>query len=117
LLSAAPVPDPDPARRRQRVVLRGDVPSPVSPPSGCRFHTRCPKAQPDCVTIEPPLAQAPTAETDHLAACLFPVADGEDLAAATAAIDQSDQAIVPDLDAIGQASSVIARRDDQGGES
>ncbi|MBM3531615.1 MAG: dipeptide ABC transporter ATP-binding protein [Alphaproteobacteria bacterium] len=53
LLSAIPIANPD--RQRQRVVLTGDVPSPINPPAGCRFHTRCPYAEARCKTMEPPL--------------------------------------------------------------
>jgi oligopeptide transport system ATP-binding protein len=55
LLSAVPIPDP--AARKQRVVLRGDVPTPINPPAGCRFHTRCPIAVERCRVEEPPLRQ------------------------------------------------------------
>jgi peptide/nickel transport system ATP-binding protein len=75
LMSAVPVPEPVPAGadgarvRRERIRLTGDVPSPLNPPPGCRFHTRCWKAQEICRTTEPPLiAHAP----GHLAACHFP---------------------------------------------
>jgi peptide/nickel transport system ATP-binding protein len=53
LLSAVPVPDP--TVKRQRIILRGDVPSPINPPSGCRFHTRCPFVFDRCKTEEPQL--------------------------------------------------------------
>jgi oligopeptide transport system ATP-binding protein len=66
LLSAIPIPDPAVEHRRKRIVLTGDIPSPVNPPSGCRFHTRCPVAFDRCVTEEPPLREyAP----GHVAAC------------------------------------------------
>jgi peptide/nickel transport system ATP-binding protein len=70
LVSAVPVPDPDVGARRERIVLRGDVPSPISPPSGCRFHTRCPYATDICRTDEPPLV--PHLPDGHLTACHHP---------------------------------------------
>jgi oligopeptide transport system ATP-binding protein len=70
LLSAVPVPDPDIGARRERIVLRGDVPSPINPPSGCRFHPRCPHATDICRTEEPPLVQH--LPDGHVAACHHP---------------------------------------------
>jgi oligopeptide transport system ATP-binding protein len=66
LLSAIPIPDPAVEKRRKRIVLTGDIPSPVNPPSGCRFHTRCPVAFERCVKEEPPLREY---SPGHVAAC------------------------------------------------
>jgi len=70
LLSAVPIPDPDLAERRERIVLQGDVPSPIHPPSGCRFHPRCRYATEICQQVEPPLVDY---GNGHLAACHHPL--------------------------------------------
>jgi oligopeptide transport system ATP-binding protein len=70
LISAIPIPDPVIERRRERVILQGDVASPVNPPSGCRFRTRCPRAQAHCAEEEPPLESF---GTEHKAACFYPL--------------------------------------------
>ncbi|MCS7056884.1 MAG: dipeptide ABC transporter ATP-binding protein [Thermoflexales bacterium] len=64
LLSAIPIPDP--TVKRERIILQGDVPSPVNPPSGCRFHTRCPFAVDICKAVEPPLEEL---KPGHMVAC------------------------------------------------
>jgi peptide/nickel transport system ATP-binding protein/oligopeptide transport system ATP-binding protein len=68
LLSAVPIPDP--TFRRERILLKGDVPSPINPPSGCRFHTRCPLAQQVCSDQEPNFEPKDN-NPQHLAACFF----------------------------------------------
>jgi oligopeptide transport system ATP-binding protein len=71
LLSAVPVPDPTQRANKQQIVLSGDVPSPANPPSGCRFHTRCWKAQERCSVEEPLLIDRPDGVGEHLSACHF----------------------------------------------
>ena len=67
LLSAVPIPDPEVEERRETILLAGDLPSPANPPSGCRFHTRCPYVQPTRCTDEVP--QLRTLAAGHTAAC------------------------------------------------
>jgi oligopeptide/dipeptide ABC transporter ATP-binding protein len=78
LLSAVPIPDPDLSDQRERIVLQGDVPSPIDPPSGCRFHPRCRYMTDICRQVEPPLTDY---GNGHLAACHHPLnVDRETLA-------------------------------------
>jgi len=81
LLSAVPIPDPDLSKQRERIVLEGDVPSPINPPSGCRFHPRCRYMTDICREVEPPLTDY---GNGHLAACHHPLnVDKEVLARVT----------------------------------
>jgi oligopeptide/dipeptide ABC transporter ATP-binding protein len=80
LLEAIPVPDPDRSGHLQRAAPKGELPSPIDPPSGCRFHSRCPYATDVCIDVEPPLTRYPDG---HLAACHHPLnVTPADLAAA-----------------------------------
>ncbi|MGW0557893.1 dipeptide ABC transporter ATP-binding protein [Streptomyces sp. NPDC002926] len=101
LLSAVPVPDP---RRRgaksDRILLKGDVPSPISPPSGCRFHTRCWKATDICKTQEPPLLAL---KTGHQVACHHPE-NAADLAPGDAALLPSAREAIEIVDVTPKAS-------------
>jgi oligopeptide transport system ATP-binding protein len=113
LLSAVPIPDPDLAEKRERIVLEGDVPSPINPPSGCRFHPRCRYATDVCKEIEPPLVDY---GNGHLAACHHPlnvdeatlqkvgVAEGQTPAAA-------DDAALP-KDSSGRSNPVVGPSSD-----
>lgn len=67
LLSAIPIPDP--TIKRKRTILKGDVPTPINPPSGCRFHPRCSEAKPICKDVEPQLIKMGNSEIEHLVAC------------------------------------------------
>ncbi|MGI8713895.1 MAG: ABC transporter ATP-binding protein [Solirubrobacteraceae bacterium] len=81
LLAAIPIPDPNQNRARERRVVGGEPPNPINPPSGCRFHTRCPRATDVCREVEPPLAQY---AGEHLAACHHPLSvDSAEVSAAT----------------------------------
>jgi oligopeptide transport system ATP-binding protein len=71
LLSAVPVPDPTQRENKSQIVLSGDVPSPANPPSGCRFHTRCWKAEERCSIEEPALIARPDGIGEHVSACHF----------------------------------------------
>jgi oligopeptide/dipeptide ABC transporter ATP-binding protein len=85
LLGAIPIPDPRENRARTRVVVEGEPPNPISPPSGCRFHTRCPRATDICRQSEPPLTEYAGA---HLAACHHPLSvTAEEIAASTRSPD------------------------------
>jgi oligopeptide/dipeptide ABC transporter ATP-binding protein len=66
LISAIPVPNSDKSRTREKIILDGEVPSPVNPPQGCRFHTRCPKVMPMCKEVEPQIVEI---HQDHRVAC------------------------------------------------
>jgi oligopeptide transport system ATP-binding protein len=107
LLSAVPVPDPDLAAKRKRIVLEGDVPSPINPPTGCRFHPRGRYATQVCTEIEPPLVDY---GDGHLAACHHPLnVDAATLAAVHAAPEspvEADESALPH-DTSGESNPVV----------
>ena len=115
LLSAVPFPDPDHSDQRQQIVLVGDVPSPIAPPSGCRFHPRCPKAGQVCVAEEPKLSPQLGDGPEHLAACHLPMAEGENLADFHPTIGAAERVVEPEgvaspdalPDAVGGNTSVL----------
>jgi len=82
LISAVPVPDPEIEAKRERIILKGDVPSPLNPPSGCPFHTRCPYAIAKCSAVTPQLVEI---KPRHSAACILINADHPDIEANAAA--------------------------------
>ncbi|HWU32520.1 MAG TPA: oligopeptide/dipeptide ABC transporter ATP-binding protein, partial [Marmoricola sp.] len=89
LLSAKPIADPEQARTREQIVLAGDLPSPIAPPSGCRFHPRCPKAEPDCTSVVPVSEPVPGGNGLHLIECLHPLAPTDELGSFTPQIEDS----------------------------
>ena len=91
LLSAAPIPDPAIEKRRKRIILEGDVPSPLNPPSGCRFHTRCPIAIEQCKVEDPPFVDY---GGGHFAAC-WRARESLDLLPSPIEIDESMVMVAP----------------------
>jgi oligopeptide/dipeptide ABC transporter ATP-binding protein len=126
LLEAIPIPDPQENSRRERNVLGGEPPNPITPPSGCRFHTRCPHATEVCSAVEPPLAEY---GGGHVAAChhplnvtaaevsgatrspLSPLSAGEEMPTA------SDASAAPAPGGAGTQTATAAREADDGGQS
>src|SRR3984957_7800055 len=96
LLSAVPVPDPEKSDERHQIVLVGDVPSPILPPSGCRFHPRCPKAAQVCVREDPKLEPRLGDGPKHLAACHLPMVEGESVAEARPTIGATERVVEPE---------------------
>jgi oligopeptide/dipeptide ABC transporter ATP-binding protein len=88
LLSAIPIPDPEENRRRERIVVGGEPPNPIDPPSGCVFHPRCPRATEVCRSVEPPLTRY---ANGHLAACHHPLNVSEQELGAAERSDASPQ--------------------------
>jgi len=109
LLSAVPIPDPDLAAKRERIVLEGDVPSPINPPSGCRFHPRCRYATDICKEVEPPLVDY---GNGHLAACHHPLNVDEETLRAVGVAEQhtpadADATVLPQ-DSAGVSTPPVA---------
>ena len=92
LLAAIPIPDP--VLNRERILLKGDVPSPASPPSGCRFHTRCPAVMPICSKVEPPLLRI---RGEHYVAChLYPTPEGGTPESTASPSEAAEPSLAPD---------------------
>jgi oligopeptide/dipeptide ABC transporter ATP-binding protein len=107
LLGAIPIPDPERNRRRDRIVVSGEPPNPINPPSGCVFHPRCPRATQICREVEPPLARY---SNGHLAACHHPLNVGSEEIGAAVKDDTSPLSSGDELPSVtnGQPSEPAA---------
>jgi oligopeptide/dipeptide ABC transporter ATP-binding protein len=113
LLAAIPVPDPDYVDHKHPIVLTGDLPSPIHPPPGCRFSSRCPRATDRCRSEEPLLEPRLGDASAHVTACHFPLADGETLPSADT-INLEAAPAVRDVDSSAtRASATTSRVEDR----
>jgi oligopeptide/dipeptide ABC transporter ATP-binding protein len=106
LLSAIPIPDPEENRRRERIVVSGEPPNPIDPPSGCVFHPRCPRATSVCREIEPPLVRYPNG---HLAACHHPMNVSAEEIRAAVRDDTSPLSAGDEMPSAGEGNGASAR--------
>ena len=108
LLAAIPIPDPRENRARERIVVSGEPPNPIDPPSGCVFHPRCPRATDICREVEPPLTRYPSG---HLAACHHPLnVTAEEIAAAERSADSARLAAGDEMPTAGVTAIRRVRR-------
>jgi oligopeptide/dipeptide ABC transporter ATP-binding protein len=105
LLAAIPIPDPRENRARERIVVSGEPPSPIDPPSGCVFHTRCPRATDVCRRVVPPLAEY---ANGHLAACHHPMNVGAEEVRTATRSDLSPLSAGAELPRSDQAASAAS---------
>jgi oligopeptide/dipeptide ABC transporter ATP-binding protein len=114
LLSAIPIPDPEENRRRERIVVSGEPPNPIDPPSGCVFHPRCPRATSICRESEPPLVRYPNG---HLAACHHPMNVSAEEIRAAVKDDTSPHSAGDEMPSAGEGNGAAAPSDSASGSA
>jgi oligopeptide/dipeptide ABC transporter ATP-binding protein len=114
LLSAIPIPDPEENRRRERIVVSGEPPNPIDPPSGCVFHPRCPRATSICRESEPPLVRYPNG---HLAACHHPMNVSAEEIRTAVKDDTSPHSAGDEMPSAGEGNGAAAPSDSASGSA